>query len=189
MAEDHPHAELQQVFRFDGLRDRFGDLELPGCPPYHRRVAGRVGRRYQQQAARIIRQPGQTPRKALLDARGQRRRRRQPEPARQFDRRQPARQLQQGERVAVRLENDPIQHVLIQTSGQDRLQQRPRIAMPEGLDAKLRQSRQRVAHLTSSEHERDVLREQAAGHERERTCRRTIEPLGVIDDTQQRPLL
>ena len=55
---------------------------------------------------------------------------RQPEPARELYRRQPARQLQQSERVTVRLENDPIQHVLIQASGQDGLQQRPRITMP-----------------------------------------------------------
>ena len=89
----------------------------------------------------------------------------------------------------MRLQNDPIQHVLIQGSGQDGLQQRPRITMPQRLDAKLRQSRERVAHLTSREHERDLLRQQAAGHERERACRRAIEPLRVIDDTQQRPLL
>ena len=85
--------------------------------------------------------------------------------------------------------NDPIQHALVQRSGQDRLQQRPRIAMPQRLDAKLRQSRERVAQLASREHERDPLRQQAAGHERERARRRTIEPLRVIDDTQERPLL
>ena len=61
--------------------------------------------------------------------------------------------------------------------------------MPQRLDAKLRQSRERVAELTSREHERDLLRQQAAGHERERARRRTIEPLRVIHDTQEWPLL
>ena len=74
-------------------------------------------------------------------------------------------------------------------SGQDGLQQRPRITTPQGLDAKLRQSREHVAQLTSREHERDLLRQQAAGHERKRPRRRTIEPLRVIDDAQQRLLL
>ena len=54
---------------------------------------------------------------------------------------------------------------------------------------KLRQSGERVAQLASREHERDLLRQQAAGHERQRARRRTIEPLRVIDDTQERPLL
>ncbi|HEV7528090.1 MAG TPA: hypothetical protein VGO29_04280 [Solirubrobacteraceae bacterium] len=87
------------------------------------------------------------------------------------------------------LENDPIQHVVIQASRQDRLQQCPRITMPQGLDMKLRQSRECAAQLAGSENERDLLRRQATGHERERARRRAIEPLRVIDDTQQRPLL
>ena len=61
--------------------------------------------------------------------------------------------------------------------------------MPQGLDVKLRQSGERVAQLSCREHERDLLRQQAASHERERPRRRTIEPLRVIDDTEERPLL
>ena len=170
-------------------RSRLGDSELPGRPPHERRVADWIGRRHEQQASRIARKPGQPPREALLDARGQRHRRRQAEPARELRRRQPARQLQQSERIPARLGDDPIQHALIQPSRQDRLQQRPRITTPKGLDVELRQSCERVAQLTRREHERDLLRQQAAGDERERARRRTIEPLRVIDDTQERPLL
>ena len=61
--------------------------------------------------------------------------------------------------------------------------------MPQGLDVELRQSRERVAQLPRREHERDLLRQQAAGHERKHPRRRTIEPLRVVDDTQQRLLL
>ena len=121
--------------------------------------------------------------------RGQGHRRRQAEPARELRRRQPARQLQQRERIPARLDDDPLEHALIQPSRQDRLQQRPRIAMPQGLDVELRQAGERVAQLARREHERDPLRQQAAGHERERSRRRTIEPLRVIDDTEERPLL
>jgi hypothetical protein len=62
----------------------------------------------------------------------------------------------------VRLQNDPIQHVLIQASRQDRLQQRPRVSMTKGLDAEFRQSRERAARLTSGEHDRDLLGEEPA---------------------------
>jgi hypothetical protein len=87
------------------------------------------------------------------------------------------------------LENDPIEHVLIHRSRQDRLQERPRITTPQRLDAKFRQSRECVAELRSREHTCDLLRQQAAGHERECARGRTIEPLRVIHDTQERPLL
>ncbi len=79
--------------------------------------------------------------------------------------------------------------MLIQAGGQDGLQQRPRVTVSQGRDAKLGQSRERVTQLASREHERDLLRQQAAGHERERARRCTIEPLPVIHDAQQRPLL
>ena len=74
-------------------------------------------------------------------------------------------------------------------SRQDGLQQRPRIAMPQGPDVELRKARERVAQLARREHERDLLRQQAASHERKRPRRRAIEPLRVIDNTQERPLL
>ncbi len=46
----------------------------------------------------------------------------------------------------------------------------------------LRQSGERVAHLSCREHDRDPLRQQAAGNERERPRGRAIEPLRVIDE-------
>ena len=54
---------------------------------------------------------------------------------------------------------------------------------------KLRQSREQVARLPRGEHEHDLLRQQAASHERERPRRRMVQPLRVIDNSQQRPLL
>ena len=53
----------------------------------------------------------------------------------------------------------------------------------------LRQARERGARLARHEHDRDPLRQQAPRHERERARRRAIEPLRVVDDTQQRPFL
>ena len=53
----------------------------------------------------------------------------------------------------------------------------------------LRQTRERLAQLACSEHERDPLRQQPASHERKGPRRRAVEPMGVIDETQERLLL
>jgi hypothetical protein len=103
--------------------------------------------------------------------------------------RQPARQFQQRERIPARLSDDPLQHALIQPSRQGGLQQRPRITTPQRPDVQLREARERLAQLAGREHQRDPLRQQAASHEPKRTRRRPIEPLRVIDNTKERPLL
>ena len=189
MTEHHSGAELQQAFRFDGFRDRLGDSELLRRPPNECRVAHRISCREEQQASRVTWKTGQPPGEALLDARGQRHRRGQTKPARELCRRQPARQLQQGERVPAGLDDDPLQHVLIERSWQDRLEQRPRVTTPQGLDVKLRQTGERVAQLPCREHERDLLRQEATRHKGQGARGRAVEPLRVVDDTGERLLL
>ena len=113
----------------------------------------------------------------------------QTKPTCELRRGQPSRQLEERERIPARLDDDPLEHALIQPTRQGGLQQRARITMPQGLDVKLRQTRERVARLARREHERDLLRQQAASHERKRSCRSTIQPLRVVDDTEERLLL
>ena len=69
--------------------------------PQQRHVADGLGRREQQQLPGLARQRFQLAHEALLDAAGQRHRAGQPEAAGHRRRRQPARQLQQRERVAA----------------------------------------------------------------------------------------
>ena len=47
---------------------------------------------------------------------------------------------------------------------------------------------ERVVDLARSEYERDLLRQQAASHERKRPGRRVVEPMRVIDNGQERLL-
>ena len=61
--------------------------------------------------------------------------------------------------------------------------------MPQRLDVKLRQPREHVTALARNEQERDVLRQQATRYERKRARRSTIQPLRVIDVTEERLLL
>ena len=140
MTERHRAVERQQAFRLDGVRGRLRDPELPRRAPQERRVAERLGRRQEQQPPRVAREPRQPPREALLDPGGQRQRRRQAEPAGELGGRQPARQLQQRERIAARLGDDPLQHRFVQPRREDGLQQRPRIPAAQRLDAELREA-------------------------------------------------
>ena len=101
MPEDDLGAERQQALRFDGSHRRLPDAKGLSGTSDQRRIADRVGRRDEQEAARIMRQVRQPSREALLDARGQGHAGRQPEAARELRRRQPARELEQRQRIAA----------------------------------------------------------------------------------------
>ena len=188
MAERHPGTEHQQALGLDDLRRRLGDPEPAGSSPNESGIAHRVGGSQKQQPPGIARQIPESPREVLLDLRRKWQRGGQAEAARQLRRRQPAGHLQQRKRISARLNNQPLHDRVIQTSRQHGLQQRPRIATVQALDPHLRQSGERVAQLARREQQRDLFRQQAASYEHKRARRRTIEPLRVIDGTQQRPL-
>ena len=110
MAEHHSGRQRQQLFRFDGVAQptRGSRAARPPATPAPDRPPGRPPPRATSAAHRG--KPRQPPRVALLDAGGQRHRGRQAKSARELRRAQPARQLQQGERVPARLGDDPLQH-------------------------------------------------------------------------------
>ena len=74
----------------------------------------------------------------------------------------PARQLEQSQRIAARLDDDPLEDALVQPRRQRGLQQQARIAMAQRLDLQLRESRDRVTGVARREYERDLLPEEAA---------------------------
>ena len=75
---------------------------------------------------------------------------------------------------------------LVQPRCEDGLQQRTCIPAAQRFDAELREAGQSTARVARPEGERDPLRQQAARHERERSGRCAVEPLRVVDHTQQR---
>jgi hypothetical protein len=188
VAEDNPGTERKETLRLDSGRRPFGDAEALSGTSDQCRIADRVGRRDEQETSRFVRKSGQPSCEALLDTRRQRHVRGQPEAARELRRRQAARQLEQRERIPARLVDDPVKHALVQRGRQDGLQERPRVPVSQRLDAELWKARERAAQLARREHERDLLRQQAPGDERECACRPSIEPLRVVDDGQQRPV-
>ena len=131
----------------------------------------------------------QLPEEALLDPPRQRRRAGQPEPARQLRGRQPPRQLQQRQRVALRLGHDLVPDPVIDRPGQRRVQQRPRVALAQPPDFELRQPGQLRARLPGREHQADRVGAQPPGHEPQHLRGRLIQPLLVVDQADQRPFL
>ena len=189
MTERHPLPQRQQALRLDRACRRLGDPEPLRRAPDERRIAEGVCGSEQQQAPRVPGQLRQPTPEALLDPSGQRQRRGQTEPACQLRRRQAARQLQQGQRIPARLDHDPLDHSVIQPTRQDGLQEGPRITVTQRPDVDLREARQRVPRFAGGEHERDPLRQQTASDERERSSRRPVEPLRVVDQAEEGPLL
>ena len=189
MTEHHCTVQRQQAFRLRGVRGRLRDPKLLRRAPQKRRVADRFCCRQEQQPPRVAREPHQPPREALLDPGGQRQRCRQPETSGELGGRQPARELQERERIPACLGDDPLEHGLVQPRREDGLQQRPCIPAAQRLDAELREAGQSTTHVTRRERERDPLRQQAVSHERERSGRCAVEPLRVVDHAQERLLL
>jgi len=121
MTEPHPGAELDQPGPGRRRRRLGADREPPGSPPHQARVAGRVGCCELQQAPGLGRKSVDPPPEALLDPPRDRYRAGESETARQPRRRHPPRQLQQRQRVAARLGDDPVPDPLIQRTGQHRI--------------------------------------------------------------------
>jgi hypothetical protein len=139
MAERHPLADRQEPVRVCAGRGRRADLQPLGRAPEQHRVPDGLGRRDQQQQPCRGRQRRQPLGEALLDPARQRRGVGQPEPARELGRRPATRELQQRERVALRLRQNPITHPLIKPAGHHRPEQLARIVVVQSAHAELRQ--------------------------------------------------
>ena len=113
------------------------------------------------------------------------------EAARQLGRAHVPRQLQQDQRVAPALGDDPLPDALVEPAGHGRRQQRLRVVVAEPFEPQLRKARDVavVARLADREDDRHRLGEQPPRHEPEHLPRGLVQPLKVVDETQQRLLL
>jgi hypothetical protein len=139
----------------------------------------------------IVREQLKAPDVALLDPADNRLAARKAEPAGQVGDVPRARQLEQGQRVAVTLHDDLIANGGIYGAGHVGQQQRASISVAEPADRQLGQPGQNViaSPRPRGADDRDPLGEQAAGHEPQDLRRGVVEPLRVVDDTGQRLLL
>ena len=113
---------------------------------------------------------------------------RQPEPAGQLRRCHTVGQLEQGQRVAAGLGDDPVPDPLIQPAGDDRGQQRPRVRLRQPLQHQPGKPSQvaRGGRITRAEQQGDRFGVHPAGNKRQDPGRGLVQPLRVIDQAQQR---
>jgi hypothetical protein len=155
------------------------------------RVAHRLGRRGQQEPLGVGRQRPQAPGEGVLDLPLQRQRVRQPEPAGQGRRAHPVRELEQGERIAPRLRDDPVADPLVERPWECRAQEHARIGGGQAVQDEVGQPGELLAGVRQAHGEDHAQRfgQQPAGDERQRLGGCHVEPLRVVDEAQERPFL
>ena len=101
------------------------------------------------------------------------------------------RQFNQCERIAARLDEDPIAHAVVEWPADGRREQLARVVARQRPERQIRQSGQliKLAWLALREQQDNRLRQQPPRHEGEYLCRGPVKPLGVIDQAQQGPFL
>ena len=141
VAEHHPLADGQQPFGRVGAGRRQPDAEALGRAPHQQRVVDRLRRRHEQQQPRLLGERLEPPQEALLDPPRRPMRALQPEPARQLRCRQRPRQLQDRQRIAARLGDEPVADALIEPARDDGREQGARVLLGEPCERQLRQAR------------------------------------------------
>ena len=189
MPEPHVRADAQQAGRHGGIDRVRAQAEEPGGPEDERRVPDRIGGGQQDHPLRPGRELAEALDVLVFDPPGQIARVREREPAGQFGRAQALVELEQGERIAAGLLDDPGGHALVEPTRDDRGQQRPRVIVSQPPDFKLRQPGEFGVWLAYREHQRDRLGQQAAPDETEDLSGGPVEPLRVVHHAQQRPFL
>ena len=189
MPKPHRFPDRQQAIHIRGRGAL--DLESLGCTPEEQRVADWLGGGDQQQESGMIRNRFEPALEALLEPRRQRLRRgvQQAEATGELRYRQSPRQLQQRERVATRLRNDAIADAVVEPKRDGRTQKRARVFVGEPEDLQVGEPPQIRRRDAGGEQEPDRLCVKPPCHKRERPCRHLVQPLRVVDDTEQRTLL
>ena len=90
--------------------------------------------------------------------------------------------------LPVRLGDDQVADPRVQRPGQRRVQQRPRVVLPQPLHLELGQPGQLVPGYPGREHQADRVGGQPPRHEPQRLRRGPVEPLLVVDHADQRLL-
>ena len=171
-------AALSIPRRRRGLRDH-------GC------VADGLGRGDEQKPLRLRRKRLHPAQEALLDPARQLPAVGEPEAAGELGRRQPSRQLQQRERVAPRLGDDPGANLLVEPSRQHGLEKPAGIGVAETRERELRQAVElvHVTRVANREHHHQRLCFEPPRDERQDGDRLRVQPLDVVEQADERPLL
>ena len=189
MAKLDSGADVQEACDSSRLGRLGADPHQPGRAPELWCAAELVGRCEQQQPLCLQRQLLRSAPERLLDPARDRCRCGRPEPHRQLGGRQAAGKLDQCERIAARLGNDSGADSLAERSLDGAYEQLARVLVGQAFDHHFGQACKLLAACSGREQEPDTVGEHPSRHERERLRRWAVEPLGIVDHTQQRLLV
>ena len=191
MRELDASAEREQSGVHGGVDGRDVDLEGLRDRVEQHGVAERLGRRGEDEELRVGREQLEPAHVALLDLPGDRRALRQTEPPGELRGVPRARELEERQRVAVALRDDLVADGRIHRTDQVLQQQCARIALAEPAHEELGEPGQdRVADpRPCGSNERHPLCEESACDEREDLRGGSVEPMRVVDDPDERPVL
>jgi hypothetical protein len=180
-----PHLEKARSRRRLGRLGR--DTEARGGREDQGWVTCRLGGCHQQQAPAVVRKRTQAPPEALFDPGRQGYAIRQAETAGECGRCPASRQLEQCERIAVSLREDPLPNGLVDAARDRRDEDRPSVGLFEGRNAEFRETREvrKASGFAQREDNHDGLRGEPASDEAEDLRRRPVEPLSIIDKADQ----
>ena len=187
VAEDDSLSNRQQLVAVGldvGSRDRHP--ERPGRAEQQHRIADRFSGRDHQRKPRVLWEPLESPDEALFDPPCETAGVEHAEAVRQLVRAQPARKLEQGERIPAGLGDDPIADVHVELERHRHAQERASVALVQPAHLQFGKVPERLVGDANREHHADPIGLQAAGHERERRCGRLVPPTGIVDHAQQR---
>ena len=125
---------LRRRGRFDAQPDQLRRTDQEGG------VTRWLRRGEEQEALRLVGHRPDPSEEALLEASGERLRRAHAEAARELGRRQSPRELEQRQRVAARLGDDPLDHPLIDAAGDRQAEQPARVFVVQAPHDELGQS-------------------------------------------------
>ena len=186
MTKPHLGTEDDQTVRLSRRQSIDGHSQLCCRAEEQPGIADGLGRGDEQQQLRLLGQSLNPAHKPLLDSRRRGALPRNPEATRQFSGRDTSRYLENCQRQAARLGDDPVTHARIHATHHHRFEQFPRVGVGQAADGQFRQSLQQRGTVTDGEDQRDRLSQQASGHEPQRLDRHLVEPLGIVDDAHHR---
>nr|BFF16549.1 hypothetical protein GCM10025730_00700 [Promicromonospora thailandica] len=188
MTEADARADLDEACSLGGRCRVEADPELVGRSTEHRRVADGLGRREGQELPGRGGHRPDDPEESALQLSREGAGVRPFEASRELCRGQDAGQLQEGERVAARLRDDPVAYVGVEPTGEGRVEQRPGVVRRQPFDRELREAAHlvREVRLADREDHGDGIGTEASCDERERLQGDLVEPLCVVDHAHQR---
>ena len=184
-------ADPEQPGVHGWLGGEHAETEAVGSPMQQHEIALRLRGRDEHEQTGVARQVAKSLGEALLDLADDRPATGKPEAAGELGRVPRARELEQRQGVAVALHHDLLEHGLVERTVDVVEQQRASIGVGQSFEDQLRKLAQDVvaAARAGRTDDRDPLGEETTSHEAEDLSRRPIEPLGIVDDADQRLLL